>query len=212
MATLDDIKNYRHLIADINLGPMFDYVGPDAQYEHDLGSFTHIIYGGRIGFNTPGYNHEKAFVVWARFDKDSLGDCHVDGQYSKDRIDSINVSVSKTAEQISKDITRRLIPEFLRLARINSDAIAETEAYLNGKIAMGKAIKAAYPTLRLHDSITGVRNKEQYARGTDVTLEGKGIKVVVNRSTCELTLSDLTVDQVRALLEYIPAVNGGDND
>ena len=55
---------------------------------------------------------------------------------------SINVSITKSPEQIAKDIVRRLMDESVEVFKLANEAIARDNAYLDGKVKTTVAIAA----------------------------------------------------------------------
>ena len=186
---------------------------PSTTHDYGLGSLVNPALRGELWFAGPGWHQQNKIHISACYPKDSRGHDHIG--YKETRV-SINVSAEKTAEQIAKDITRRILPEYLRqLAAIN-ESIAKTENYLNARSEMGKAIASAFPWLRLHDTIHGTDYNGRKQNGSEVTLDEKYDtkaprvdKVKCSEERVDIALDGLTQAQAMEVLTLIARMKGG---
>lgn len=83
----------------------------------------------KLFIRADSYGHKGKFEIIGSYPRDSKGQYINPYDYNESRADKINVSMTKTPEQVAKDIERRLMPEYLlRLAKIKK-RIDESDNY-----------------------------------------------------------------------------------
>lgn len=161
-----------------------------------LGELVNESLQGRIHFGTI-WNDKTKLHISTSFPRDKQNHSHVG--YGETH-PSINVSVSKSAEQIGKDITRRLLPEYLPMLEKVRERIRNTETYLDNKAAMGAALKAAFPQLKLRDEVNGSNYNGMKHNGSKVSLSAECLEIECSETRVELKISGLTLEQSKTLL------------
>lgn len=154
-----------------------------------------------------GYNTAKKCSI--------SGDVRVDGKY----IDvyepregsgwyravnpSISVTIARGPEIIAKEITRRLLPEYLRILTLAEAQVAKEKAYAANKQSNLERLAAvAWVILRKREEYNQPQTEFRATVGsirTDVKVNGD--------STADIVLNDLTIEQAERIIALIREEN-----
>lgn len=194
-------------IAKVYLGSIFEYVAPNPEHDNALGIFRHSLYRSEVYFMTDSWSGQKGKLhVSMNVPKDSLGQDHLSYYRPEEKMCSINIADTKTPEQIASDIERRLLPDFLRLSRLNDERIAETEANIAERIHIGDSIAKEFPKLNYHNDITqdrGVHRKGKQDIGFDtynVALWPNTHITIGYGGNIEIKVESLTLEEAKRIL------------
>jgi len=111
----------------------------------------------------------------------------------------ITVGTARGAEAIAKDITRRFLPEYLRIFALAEEKVAKEIAYENAQAAL------LSECLRVCGK---VRASHGYAQGKgtaylDPENYRKNVEFSCNDKTIDAKFDDLTLEQVKHIIEYL---------
>lgn len=194
------------LVRKLKLGPLFQY--QITERGNGLGHWVHTLWNTHIYFYLETYGVDKGKItIGMGFPKDKFGEYHM--QYLGNSLTqpSIKVSGKKTPEQVSTDIERRFMPDFLKLSELCAERIANSGARLDAMVSNGKAIKAAYPELVLRDSISSTEQHRRLSDGVSLhssyDIGGSHTTITVSQSDMSLKVDNLSLEETLLVLATI---------
>lgn len=108
---------------------------------------------------------------------------------------SITVAVSRGCAAIARDITKRFLPEYLRVFALVEEKVAADAVY-EATIAKNRNRLAAHCGVALHADDNGKR--------TDFSWHHNGYHTVkVSKDNCDLDLNDLTFEQAEHIIWFL---------
>lgn len=113
--------------------------------ETDYWNFAREIIKGdiKLFIRADSYQSKGKFEISGSYPRDAKGQYINPYEYNESRADKINVAMTKTPDQIAKDIERRLMPEYLlRLAKVQ-ERISSNDNYHSSRQETIKEIASA---------------------------------------------------------------------
>lgn len=160
--------------------------------------------GGVLWVTSETYQNKKHFHFSGQYPRTKKGEYVRPYGYGETPADSINVSRDKTPEQIAKDVTRRLLPEYkTRLEKVRAQ-VADYDGYHESQ-------QTAIQTVSQGAGLTFSDHREngiiQFSFASDRADDGEGNGDVIplGRGTVKLSLSYLSPAQAVAILELLKA-------
>lgn len=158
---------------------------------------------GSLWVTSQTYQNKNHFHFSGQYPRTKKGEYIRPYGYGEAASDSINVSKDKTPEQITKDVTRRLLPEYaLRLAKVR----AQVADYDGFHASQQNAIK----TVSEKSGLTSSDHKENgiiqfdFKTGVD-NGEGRGDVTPSGRGAVNMSLSYLSPSQAVSILKLLNA-------
>ena len=118
----------------------------------------------------------------------------VDGKgWERAVLPKISVALSRGPEAIAKEITRRLLPEYLRILALGIAQAEKDNAYANAKAINLRVLAQAIGEKAPQERDEKVNFSAGEAYGT----------IQANATTAELHLRSLTIDQAQHILKFL---------
>lgn len=158
---------------------------------------------GSLWVSAETYGNTKHFHFLGIYPKTAKGEYVRPYGYGETQRDSINVSRTKNAEQIARDVTRRLLPEYaLRLAKVR-EMVADYDGFHASQ-------QNAIQTVSKDSGLTSSDHKEngiiQFDFKTSVDDgNGRGDVTPAGRGAVNMSLSYLSPAQAVAILKLLKA-------
>ena len=173
--------------------------GEQSGTPRELGKLVNADLKGAIWFSF-SWNDKTRLVIHVEWPHDRNG--HTYGPRYGETSPSITVNVNKTAEQITNDIKRRLLPDYLPMLETRLADIVRHESSLDALTSNGRALATAFPTLRLLDS-TNDSSGGSVSLNTPYDAEHARVEIKVSEKKVDVSIDNLTVEQAIAILKPI---------
>lgn len=159
---------------------------------------------GSLWVSAETYGNKKHFHFSGIYPKTAKGEYIRPYGYGETPSDSINVSRTKNAEQIARDVTRRLLPEYaLRLAKVR-EMVADYDGFHEKQRNAIKAVADGSGLTASDHRENGIIQFEFVSPSAD-DKEGRGDVEPLGRGTVKMTLSYVSPEQAVKILDILNA-------
>lgn len=143
----------------------------------------------------PPYHGKGRYSI--RIDRKKYSNCHEPINLKKELTFKISLSATKTAEQIAKDIIRRIVPNAIEYKKIMQEKLKEHNEYIEAKANIEERLTKIIPGLE-RPSYASKDSNVLNARYNNIT-----IKVTLGSDTICLDLNWITPEQAETILKVL---------
>jgi hypothetical protein len=186
---MDNVQNLAQAICDA-LGNGWHTSPPNPDAIYDRQSYLIGSDGAQLDISSTWAGNHKLYIAGSEWGVVPKSDKVPYGI----KMPSIQVSDTKTPEQIAKDIKRRLLPEYAQVLATLKQKYQEQVDYASALVASKEEVLAI---------AGGSKHKREYESEVQYRFNGPSIEVT-SPDSIRVTYLYLTVDQYRRMKEAIP--------